>query len=86
MKFSETIESLLDNGALTVVFGKTPDDKRPFVKCSQVIQTGPEGNHIVLEHQSSHTSFENCLNQIKRDVDHCSELQTKTVQIRDTKN
>jgi len=50
MNFSETVQYLLDNGVNDIVLGRTPDMK-PYAKARQVIPSGPEGNHILIEHR-----------------------------------
>jgi hypothetical protein len=85
MNTTETIEYFLNNGANLVSIGKGPEGEL-FLKVEQWIETGPKGNNIVLFHQAASASVVNCLNQIKRQFDHATEMKCQTVQIRDNKN
>ncbi len=78
MNLSESIEYLLDNGANDIVCGRTPDQK-PYAKARQAIPTGPEGNHVILEHQVTGSSVVDCIEKIKRNVDYANEMGVREI-------
>lgn len=83
MNLSETIEHLLSQGVFMIKIGNSPTSKGLlFVQAEQGLATGPGGNMLNVAHQCEGLSLVNCIEQIKRQVDHCNDLKTRVVQLR----
>lgn len=59
------IQSLLDNGVLSITVGRPPDGSAPyFVQASQGCPTGAAGNHMQVSHQTCGDSVKSCVDKL----------------------
>ncbi len=59
------IQSLLDNGVLSITVGRPPDGSSPyFVQATQGVPTGEMGNHMQVTHQTAGESVKFCIDKL----------------------
>lgn len=59
------IQSLLDNGVLSITVGRPPDGSAPyFVQATQGCPTGAAGNHMQVSHQTCGDSVRACVDKL----------------------
>lgn len=85
MNLNDTIERLFAENVVEIVIGKSPAGAI-FVQAKHLITTGPAGNRVNVVHQAENAALVNCIEQIKRQVAHCNELQTRIVEVRRNAN
>lgn len=78
MNITDAVDRLLRE-CQSVEVGKTPEDKDVFyVRVRQFVTTGTgKANFTELVHQMTNPSLITCLERIKAQVDHATEMGTK---------
>ena len=78
MNTTDQITNLLRNGVLSLTIGPSPN-KMIFVQATQGVQTGPQGNHMQVQHQAEDESLVDCLNRIAKQVEHANGIRTESL-------